>query len=353
MTNELENKSMDLEKSAEIAVENQISDENTEQNQEISDQEILSNEQNPQISEESVNLQISEPVIVSENQEVINQSPELEERDNMNLEDIPEDEDEEDNIELDDSNDQQSIIVDLTKEEILEKMRFLIHETEIEDSRRLIDSLKNQYYKIQKIEFDKLKKDLQFKAGEDVEVEMPKDPTEDYLKELLTDFRKKKYEHSQKLEEGKVQNLKLKEDIIEKIKGLANSEESLNKTFAEFKALQQEWINIGPVPNSEASNLWKNYQLQIERCLRSCKINKELRDLDFKRNLEHKIELCEKSEELLLETDILAAYKKLQEYHELWKEAGPVPSDKRDEIWDRFSETSRKSDNHIRSILRN
>lgn len=230
----------------------------------------------------------------------------------------------------------------LSKEEILSKLRYLIHETNVDDSRKEIEALKAQYYKNLKQEHEKIKQELKETTGNEVEIEKPKDDTEDYLKELLADYRLKKAELTNKQEEEKINNLKLKEEIIEKIKGLANSEESLNKTFAEFKSLQEEWINIGAVPNTEANALWKNYQLQIERFYDLVKINKELRDLDFKRNLEQKIELCEKAEELLISTDIIAAYKQLQEYHNLWKELGPVPHDKREEIWDRFSIASKK-----------
>jgi len=158
----------------------------------------------------------------------------------------------------------------------------------------------------------------------------------------MVDFKKKKTEFSASQELEKENNLKAKNEIIEKIKGLANSEESLNKTFNEFKELQQEWLNIGPVTASDATTLWKNYQLQIERFYDLVRINKELRDLDFKKNLEQKIELCEKAEGLLLEPDTVSAYNNLQELHNLWKELGPVPADKREEIWDRFSATSKK-----------
>jgi len=230
----------------------------------------------------------------------------------------------------------------LSKEDILTKLRYLIHETNVDETRQAIEALKVQYYKTIRLEHEKIKQDLKEKTGSDIELEMPKDDTEDYLKELLADYKIKKGELAKKLEEQKIENLKLKQEIIEKIKGLANSEESLNKTFAEFKSLQQQWTSVGPVPNSDTSELWKNYQLQIERFYDLVKINNELRDLDFKRNLEQKTELCEKAEELLLETDIVAAYKQLQEYHDLWKELGPVPHDKREEIWDRFSLTSKK-----------
>ncbi|PLX09076.1 MAG: DUF349 domain-containing protein [Marinilabiliales bacterium] len=242
----------------------------------------------------------------------------------------------------DSNEDEEEDFSELSKEEILEKLRLLIHESEIDKSRKSIETLKSQYYKLQKSEYDKIKKDLKEKAGDDVEFKMPKDPTEDYLKEPMVDYKKKKAEFATSQDKKKEDNLQKKLDIIEKIKGLANSEESLNKTFNEFKDLQQEWLEIGNVPASEATNLWKNYQLQIERFYYLVRINKELRDLDFKKNLEQKLELCEKAEELLLETDAVASYKNLQELHNLWKELGPVPADKREEIWDRFSLASKK-----------
>ncbi|HNQ68299.1 MAG TPA: DUF349 domain-containing protein [Bacteroidales bacterium] len=247
-------------------------------------------------------------------------------------------------IEASENNEKSSFesYTDLSKEDILTKLRQLIHETNVDETRKEIEFLKAQYYKKLKQEFDKLRQELKDSTGNELEIERPKDDTEDYLKELMADYKLKKAELAKKQEEQKVNNLKLKEEIIEKIKGLANSEESLHKTFAEFKSLQEEWTNIGPVPNSETNILWKNYQLQIERFYDLVKINKELRDLDFKRNLEQKIELCEKAEELLIAQDIIAAYRQLQEYHNLWKELGPVPHDKREEIWDRFSITSKK-----------
>lgn len=246
----------------------------------------------------------------------------------------------EDENNLDDED--ETVFTSLSKDEILAKLKTLIYETNIEESKKEIESLKNLYYKTQRAEYEKIKEELKSQAGEDVSFEMPKDPTEDYLKELMADYKTKKAEHTQTLELEKTNNLKLKNEIIEKIKVLANSEESLNKTFAEFKNLQQEWLTIGHVPASEATSLWRNYQLQIERFYDFVKINKELRDLDFKKNLEQKIELCEKAEELLLDTDSVAAYKNLQELHNLWKDLGPVPTEKREEIWDRFSLASKK-----------
>lgn len=232
----------------------------------------------------------------------------------------------------------------LNKEEILDKLRYFIHETNVIENKNKIEELKTQYYKIRKSEYDKYREEQKehLSDAEIINMEIPKDPSEEYFKELLNDYKTKKQLHFQEQEKLKLDNLHRKEEIIEKIKTLANSEESLKKTFDEFKALQKEWQSIGPVPANKATEIWKNYQLQIERFYDFVKINNELRDLDLKKNLEQKLELCEKAEELLLSPDIIEAYNKLQEYHDLWKELGPVPKEKREEVWERFSLASKK-----------
>ena len=229
---------------------------------------------------------------------------------------------------------------ELSKEELLEQMRQLIDNHSVEEIKDDISLIKTSFYKIVRNEKDLIRKEL-IEGGAEGEIEIPIDPLEDYLKELLADFKKKRAEYNDGQEVVKMENLRKKEDIIERIKNLANGEESLNKTFSEFKELQKMWTEIGPVPNSESSTLWNNYQLQIERFYDFIKINKELRDLDLKKNLENKLEICEKAEALFRESDVVKAYKTLQEYHELWKEIGPVESDKRDEVWQRFSEATK------------
>jgi hypothetical protein len=106
--------------------------------------------------------------------------------------------------------------------------------------------------------------------------------------------------------------------------------------------LQDKWKAIGMVPKNDAPGIWQNYHFLIEKFFDKVKINKELKDLDLRKNLEHKIELCEKAEELIIETSITKAFKRLQELHEEWKELGPVPQDKREEVWDRFKTASDK-----------
>lgn len=230
---------------------------------------------------------------------------------------------------------------ELSKEQLLDKLREIIEQRPIESIKSDVDAIKAIFYKIIKSERSKIKQEL-IEGGAVGEIDIPRDPAEDYLKELLTDYKNKKQEYQQNQEKEKFDNLRKKEEIIEKIKILANGEESLNKTFSEFKELQKQWNDIGQVPASETNKLWNNYQLQIENFYNFIKINKELRDLDLKKNLENKVELCEKAEDLLLETDVKKAYNVLQEYHELWKEIGPVEISKKDEIWERFSNATKK-----------
>ncbi|MBW6478587.1 MAG: DUF349 domain-containing protein [Bacteroidales bacterium] len=159
-------------------------------------------------------------------------------------------------------------------------------------------------------------------------------------------YKQKKSVYDQALEKQKHDNLKEKEAILEELRQLIESEEELKKTYDVFKELQEKWREIGPVPQSANNTLWNNYHFLVEKFFDKVKINKELRDLDLKKNLEAKTELCEKAEELLLETSVNKSFQKLQKLHEAWKETGPVPKDKKDEIWDRFKAASDALNEH-------
>jgi len=168
------------------------------------------------------------------------------------------------------------------------------------------------------------------------------DPLEERFKIAFSIYKHNKIRHSEQIEKEKIQNLEAKKHILEELKALISSEETLKKTYDDFKLLQERWKAIGMVPKNEAPGMWQNYHFLIEKFFDKVKINKELKDLDLRKNLEHKIELCEKAEELIIETSITKAFKRLQELHEEWKELGPVPQDKREEVWDRFKTASDK-----------
>jgi hypothetical protein len=162
------------------------------------------------------------------------------------------------------------------------------------------------------------------------------DPYENDIRELVKKHRQAKFEHVKRMEAEKEINLQKKYAIIEDIKNLLNTEESINRTFQEFRDLQRYWYELGPVPQAKMKDLWDTYHFHVENFYDYIKINKELRDLDLKKNLEIKISLCERAEELLLEPSVIRAFNTLQKYHEQWREIGPVPREKKDDIWERF-----------------
>ena len=235
----------------------------------------------------------------------------------------------------------------LNKDEILEKIRYYVHDSEKDDCKKEIDILRKLYYDRQREERDALKRELKEKAGEGVEIEMPKDPTEDYFKELIEDYHKQRAERLRRQEEIKEKNYEQKLAIIEKIKQLGTSE-SVSQSYNDFKNLQKEWMEIGQVPADKHKELWENYRMHVSNYYTLLKINSELRELDYKKNLEQKIALCERMEELLLEPNTLTAYRKSIELFNEWKEVGPVPNDKREEIWDRFNEVRTKIYNNFK-----
>lgn len=155
-------------------------------------------------------------------------------------------------------------------------------------------------------------------------------------------YKEKKDQIAEELERQKQANLEAKLALLERLRALINSNESLKKIYDEFRVIQDEWRKIGMVPKSENSTLWQNYHFLIEKFFDKVRIDRELRDLDMKKNLESKIELCEKAEELLLEPNVMKSFKELQRLHDKWKEIGPVPSEFKEEIWERFRMATEK-----------
>nr|WP_320000346.1 DUF349 domain-containing protein [uncultured Draconibacterium sp.] len=206
-----------------------------------------------------------------------------------------------------------------------------------------IDTIKAVFYKNLNENIEATKKKFIADGGAEEDFKPEDDPYEKDIKDLLKKYRHIRIEHNKQLESEKEENLQKKYDVIEKIKGLINNEESINKTFNDFRDLQREWREIGLVPQSKMKDLWDTYHFHVENFYDYIKINRELRDLDLKKNLEAKIKLCERAEELLVEEpSILKAFNTLQKYHEQWREIGPVPREQKDDIWERFKAATNK-----------
>jgi len=235
--------------------------------------------------------------------------------------------------------------IDFTKlsmEDLVKVLKDLLDAGQMDDIRKDIEAIKSNFYKKHKVEVEEKRKNFLASGGQIQDFKVEESPVEIELKELLNRHRELRNELSKKLEGEKESNLEKKYRIIEGIKELANSQESLNKTFQEFRDLQNQWREIGPVPQQNLKDLWESYHYHVEAFYDYIKINKELRDLDLRRNLEAKIKLCETAEELLLEPSVVEAFRKLQKLHDQWREIGPVSIDKRAEIWERFKEATTK-----------
>ena len=177
-------------------------------------------------------------------------------------------------------------------------------------------------------------------AKDKAEAENPEDESfaeiENVFKEIYNTYKKERSEYNRKLEKEAEENLALKEAVIADLKALVEKQEDVNETFPQFREIQERWRAIGPVPPQNYRNINETYQLYVEQFYDMVKINRELRDLDFKKNLEAKEAFCAIAEKLAENEDVVAAFKELQKLHEQWKEFGPVAKEYRDAIWDRF-----------------
>jgi len=222
-----------------------------------------------------------------------------------------------------------------SKAEIIEHFKS-IAETSASDIKEKVDALKQSFYKIHKQEVESARKIWQ-EAGNVVEdFVAAEDALETDFKTLLNEWREKRAEHHAEQEKQRQTNLEKKLQIIDEIRKLTDSTEDIGRNFPEFRRLQMTWKETGSVPQEQVNELWKNYQMQVERFYDLLKINNEFREYDFKKNLEIKTGLCETAEKLSEETDVVVAFRQLQKLHEEWRETGPVAKEFREDIWNRF-----------------
>jgi hypothetical protein len=173
-------------------------------------------------------------------------------------------------------------------------------------------------------------------AGENTVSVNPFAELERGFKSLYSQYKSLRASYVQVLERQKEENLVQKTKILDELKHLIDNQDDLQQIFPAFRELQNRWKVIGPVPQSKNKDVWENYQFLVEKFYDYVKINNELRDLDLKKNLEIKQELCEKAEALAEEQNVVSAFNKLQKLHEEWRDMGPVPKEHREEIWERF-----------------
>ncbi|WP_291868450.1 DUF349 domain-containing protein [Maribacter sp.] len=225
----------------------------------------------------------------------------------------------------------------MSMENLAGELQRLVRNEKVQAIKKHVDGIKLEFdLKFQ--EFIEHKKE-DFIAGGGNEIDFRYNSvTKRQFNEVYTDYREKKNTYYKGLEKNLKENLTIRLNIIENLKGLVNVEEDINTTYKNFKNIQEQWRNAGPIPRTNYNDVWRTYQHHIEIFYDFLNINRELRDLDFKHNLEEKQKIVVKAEELGVEPDLNKAFRELQTLHKIWKEdIGPVGKDHREEIWERFS----------------
>ena len=254
--------------------------------------------------------------------------------------------------------DQSEIVVEYqiagkSKGELVDMLAFLLEQDIVPDIRHYVEDIKTAFYKLHRAE----RKSEEVESAENTEeatAEVTPDADELRLKQLLKIYRERRDRAAAESEKVKEENYRLKLEIIEELKALISSEETINVTFNRFRELQARWKEIGQVPQARVNDLWETYNLHVERFYDFVNINKELRDLDLKKNLEAKTALCEAAEALAEQSNIIEAFHKLQKLHDQWRETGPVAAEQKDALWERFKAASsvinRRHQEHFESV---
>ena len=226
-----------------------------------------------------------------------------------------------------------------TKADVIARLKEIVAADE-NPNKDEIDHLKTSFYKLHIAEREARLKEYIDGGGDPEAYQIVPDEEEEVFKAEMGVIREKRAKLFQQQEEEKQANLQKKLNIIEKIKAMVTSPDEANKSYNEFKELQQQWKDIKAVPAEKASELWRNYQLYVEQFYDLLKLNSEAREYDFKKNLELKTALCESAEKLADEPDVISAFHQLQELHQQYREIGPVAKELREQIWARFKAAS-------------
>lgn len=243
-----------------------------------------------------------------------------------------------------------------SKKEVLDRIEEIANGDDTPEKDE-VDHLKASFYRFQIAERDKKQKEYLETGGDPEKYQILPDEDEEAYKANMRVIKEKRAKAFEKAQQEREENLKHREEIIEKIKNMATSPDEANKSYNEFKTLQQEWKGIGAVPPEKSSETWRNYQLYVEQFYDLLNLNREAREYDFKKNLEAKTKLCEEAEKLADEPDVVSAFHQLQDLHEQYREIGPVAKEMRENIWTRFKNAStvinKKHQDHFEKLRAN
>lgn len=236
----------------------------------------------------------------------------------------------------------------MTREELLAALNELMQQ-DVARIRNRVSAIRNQFNtlnkEVEKQAFEAFLAD----GGNKDDYKGENDELANTFYKVYETYRNRRQKMLDEIEAAKQRNLEAKRQLLEQLRLLIDKdEETLKQTYDEFNVIQEKWKSIGDVPREQMNDLWQNYHFLIEQFFNKIKINKELRMLDLKRNLEQKIQLCEKAEELIVETSVVKAFKALQELRAQWKEIGPVPQEQNEETWQRFNNAANQIDSRRR-----
>lgn len=226
-----------------------------------------------------------------------------------------------------------------TKEEVVARAQELA-QAELIPEKADVEQLKQLFYRYHNQALQQARQEYIEQGGDPATYVPVMDPQEETFRQAMQAIRERRAAEQLRLQEERAENLQRKTAILEQIQQLTTTPEEVGANFDQFKQLQQAWKEIGAVPAEQSTEIWKNYQLYTEQFYDLLKLGHEMRDYDFRKNLEIKTDLCEKAEALLAVEDVISAFGQLQALHLQWKETGPVERDLREELWARFKNAS-------------
>jgi hypothetical protein len=331
-----------LEEERPLMDENEVeqietSQENTPVEEAVQTEETPANEETEVESQAGVETEVAAEVAAEEETPITQEKPstlhsvasETESKEQKN-------EEEEEETEISDD-----FFDHLSREEVVSTLEEIVRENDVVKIKKQVSLLKIRFLQLNKEYKEQLLQSFLNNGGNKEDYEYVVDEWEERFNESFNCYKANKARYAEELEQSKVVNLAKKQALLEELKTIIDSStDSLKQIYDRFKDIQVMWKEIGAVPQANVAELWQNYHFYVERFFDKIKINRELRDLDYKKNLEKKLEICEKTEVLLLEPSIVKSFKLLQQYHKEWKEAGPVDDDKKDELWNRFKTAS-------------
>lgn len=231
-----------------------------------------------------------------------------------------------------------------TREELLAAINELMQE-DVQKIRNRVTAIRNQFTTLNKEVEKQAFEAFLAEGGDKDDYKGVNDPVAEAFYKVCDTYRNRRQKMQEEQDAAKQRNLEAKKQILDDLRQLIDKEsETLKQTYDEFNVIQEKWKEIGDVPREQMNDLWQSYHFLIEQFFNKIRINKELRNLDLKRNLEQKIQLCERAEELIVETSVMKAFKTLQELRAQWKEIGPVPTEQNEETWQRFNNAANQID---------